>query len=155
VEMLKARLLTRKPKPLSAKSVNNVLTVLGRTLRYAQELELIESIPRIKFLRVPPQRYDFLDFDELHRLVEAAKEEPEALAARLCAAEAGLRAGEVKALKWSSLDLVAGRLTVQQSLCRGHLTSPKGGRMRTIPMTKRLVEALKAIRHLRGDFVFC
>jgi hypothetical protein len=38
-----------------------VLAVLGRMLRWAQELELIDRVPRIKLLKVSPQGFDFLD----------------------------------------------------------------------------------------------
>ncbi len=31
------------------------------------------TVPRIELLRVPPQKFDFLDFEELDRLLEAAK----------------------------------------------------------------------------------
>jgi integrase len=50
---------------------------------------------------------------------------------------------------------VAGTLTVRRSSWRGHLGSPKSGRDRKIPLTKRLAAALKATRHLRSDLVFC
>ena len=35
----------------------------------------------------------------------------------------------------------------------GHVTVPKGGRQRRVPMTERLRDALKAARHLRGPLV--
>jgi integrase len=62
--------------------------------------------------------------------------------------------GEVRALQWGDFDLVAGRLTVQRTDYRGYIGSPKGGRLRTIPLTRRLVAAMKAMRHLGGDWVF-
>ena len=89
VERLKATWLA---DGLSPKRINNMLSVLGKTLRYAAELEIIETVPRIKLLKVPPPDIDFLDFEELDQLVEAAREE-QALAAVLCASKAGLRAG--------------------------------------------------------------
>src|SRR5262249_55872688 len=139
---------------LANSTVNNMLACLGKTLRYAADCELLEKLPRIKFLKVCRRPIDFLGFDELDRLVEAAKADPEALAAILCAADAGLRVGEVRALEWGDLDLVAARMTVQRTDYRGYVGSPKGGRIRTLPLTRRLVSALKAARHLRGDAVF-
>jgi len=151
IERFKAEKLAAGLKP---KSVNNMLTCLGKMLRYAAEIEIIERIPRVKFVRVPPQRYDFLEDDEWERLVDAAKADREALASVLLGGEAGLCVGEIRALQWGDLDLVAGRVTVQRTDYRGYLGSPKGGRMRTIPLTKRLVAALKAMRHLKGPSVF-
>jgi hypothetical protein len=46
-------------------------------LRYAHEIELIESVPQIRLLRLPPQELDFLTFEELSRLLEAVKDDPE------------------------------------------------------------------------------
>lgn len=73
----------------------------------------------------------------------------------LVAGEAGLRQGEIIALEWGDVDLVAGTLTARRSSWRGHLGSPKSGRDRKIPLTKRLAAALKAARHLRSELVFC
>ena len=65
----------------------------------------------------------------------------------------GLRLGEIVALEWRDLDLAARRLTVQRSDWLGHVTVPKGGRSRQLPMTQRLTAALKAARNLRSDRV--
>lgn len=139
---------------LSAKTVNNLLTCLGKMLRYAAENEIIEKIPRVKFVKVAPYKSDFLEADEWERLVDAAKADPEAVAAVLLGGDAGLRVGEIRALEWGDLDLVAGRVTVQRTDYRGYIGSPKGGRMRMVPLTRRLVAALKAMRHLKGKSVF-
>lgn len=152
VERIKATWLK---EGLSPKRINNMLSVLGKTLRYAAELELIETVPRIKLMKVPPPDIDFLDFEELDQLIAAALMEPEALAAVLCASNAGLRAGEIKGLQWGDIDFRNSRLTVQRTIYQGHEGSPKGGRLRRVEMTSRLVAALKGVRHLRGLYVFC
>ena len=65
-------------------------------LHYAHEIELIAIGPRVKLLKVPLQRFDFLTFEELSRLAEAMKEDDrERLALVLLGAEAGLRQGEL------------------------------------------------------------
>jgi integrase len=151
VEAFKAEKLAAE---LAPKTINNLLTCLGKMLRYAADCDIVEKLPRIKFVKTCRKAIDFLQYDELDRLVEGAKHDPEALAAVLCSADAGLRVGEVRALEWGDLDLVAGRLTVQRTDYRGYVGSPKGGRIRTLPLTRRLVAALKAMRHLKGDSVF-
>ena len=129
IEMLKADLLA---KGRSRKRVNNVLACLGKMLRYAHEGELIDSVPRIKLLKVPQK------FDELSRLVEAVKDDTERRALFLVGGEAGLRQGEMVALEWGDVDLVAGTITVRRSSWRGIAGSPKGGRERKIPLTAKL-----------------
>ena len=116
---------------------------------------LLETVPRVKLLKVPPQRFDFLTFEELSRLVEAMKDDPERLALVLLGAEAGLRQGETMALEWGDVDLVAGLLTVRRSSWKGVIGTPKSGRERKVPLTGRLRTALKAIKHLKSELVLC
>jgi integrase len=73
----------------------------------------------------------------------------------LLGGDAGLRLGEIVALEWRDVDLPARRLTVQRSDWLGHVTVPKGGRSRQLPMTQRLTAALKTARHLRSERVLC
>jgi hypothetical protein len=57
------------------------------------------------------------------------------------------RLGEIIALERRGIDLAARRLTVERSDWLGHVTVPKGGRSRQLPMTARLTAGLKAARH--------
>ncbi|HYO97993.1 MAG TPA: tyrosine-type recombinase/integrase [Polyangiaceae bacterium] len=135
--------------------MNNILAVLGRMLRYAHEVEFIESVPRIKLLKVPPQEFDFLTFEELPRLLDAVKDDPERRTLLLLGSDAGLRQGELVALEWGDVNLVAGTLTVRRSSWHGIVGTPKSGRDRKVPLTARLRTALRAHRHLRSELVFC
>jgi integrase len=152
IEPFKARL---KKLDLSAKRINNVLACLSKMLRFAQEREILSAAPKVRLLKLPPSKFDFFDFGEHRRLMEAAKYESEWCAMIVAAADAGLRMGELLALEWSDLDFVMGNFTVRRSNWQGHVGSPKGGKERTIPMTQQLASVLKAHRHLRGKLVFC
>src|SRR6185503_11513333 len=66
---------------------------------------------------------------------------------------AGLRLGEMVALERSDIDFIKGQLCVQRSAWKGQVASPKGGRLRYVPLTARLAAALRAHRHLRGPRV--
>ena len=61
---------------------------------------------------------------------EAAKAEPSALLIVLLDGEAGLRCGEIMALEWRDMDLTKRQVCVQRSEWKGHVTIPKGGRLR-------------------------
>ncbi|HXI57572.1 MAG TPA: tyrosine-type recombinase/integrase, partial [Polyangia bacterium] len=152
VEELKAVLLAKKK---SAKRVNNILNVLSKILRYAVEIEMIDRSPRIKTLKVPPQKFDFFAFEDFEKLVRTSQEEPDWHAAVLVAGEAGLRLGELLALEWGDIDFRNGILTVMRNDWRGWVGAPKSGKDRKIPLTSRATRALKAIRHLKGKLVFC
>jgi hypothetical protein len=61
----------------SAKTVNNVLTVLNRLLKTAVEWDVIERLPcTIRLLPIPKGSASFHDFDDYERLIESAKVEP-------------------------------------------------------------------------------
>ena len=54
------------------------------------------------------------------------------------------------ALEWSDVNLGKRRVTVARSEWKGHVTATKGGRVRHLPLTVRLTQALKETRHLKG-----
>ena len=58
------------------------------------------------------------------------------------------------ALEWTDVDLQKRQLCVARSEWKGHVTAPKGGRLRYVPLTERLADALGR-RHLRGPRVLC
>jgi site-specific recombinase XerD len=51
------------------------------------------------------------------------------------------------------VDFVTGQICVQRSAWKGQIAATKGGRLRHVPMTRRLEKALRASRHLRGSQV--
>ncbi len=138
------------------RTVNHITGLLVRVLRYAAEAGVIDRAPRIRPIKVMPSPFDFLAFEEFDRLCQAAEDEPMVLAAIVAAGHAGLRRGELIALRWEDIDLKATtpQLTVRWSSWKGHLTSPKGGRARKVPLSDRLTRALKRCRHLNPT-VFC
>jgi integrase len=110
----------------------------------------------IRLLPVPPPSVPFHDFDDFERLVQAARKRgQEGYLVVLLAGEAGLRRGEIAALEWGDIDLRKRQLCVRRSVWKGHTESPKGGRLRYVPLTQRLTAALQTVRHLRGLLVFC
>jgi integrase len=106
--------------------------------------------------RTPKKTMGFHDVDQYERLLTVARKRgTDAYLMVLAGGDAGLRLGEIIALEWRDIDLRARRLTVERSDWLGHVTVPKGGRSRQLPMTQRLTAALKAARHLRGERVLC
>ena len=57
------------------------------------------------------------------------------------------------ALEWTDSDVSRQQLCVQRSAWQGQVAVPKGGRSRYVPMTRRLADALRNHRHLRGPRV--
>jgi integrase len=149
--------LKRAMHEKSPKTVNNALAVLSVLLKKAVEWGVIDRMPcAIRLLRVTAPAAGFHDFDQFERLVAVADgADRETRLIVLLGGEAGLRCGEMIALEWSDVDLAKRQLCVQRSDWNGQVTSPKGGRLRYIPLTLRLTTALREHRHLRSSRVLC
>jgi len=149
-----ALLKKRGDRPaLSAKTVNNVLTVLRRMLALAAKRGLIASVPEVEWLKADPSDFDFLSFEEADRLIDAA--DPEWRAMITVAVRCGLRQGELLGLRWDDVDLVGGRLLIRYARVEGRLVSTKSRKGREVELGDDAAAALIGERHLRGDYVFC
>jgi integrase len=150
VQGLKASLKHKAPK-----TVNNVLTVLNVVFTAALEWGVIDTKPCVvRLVKVPRMSASFHDFSAYERLVDAASSlEANAYLVVLLGGEAGLRCGEMLALRRNDVNFSTGQLTVERSAWKGHVTATKGGRVRYVPLPDRLKEALRTHQHLRGSHV--
>ncbi|HEX5468916.1 MAG TPA: site-specific integrase [Gaiellaceae bacterium] len=87
----------------------------------------------------------------MQRLVEAADCEQDGTLF-LVAAFTGLRRGELIALTWRDVMFEQDAIRVRASYTYGHLSTPKSGKARTVPMIPRVGQALARLS-LRGEFV--
>ncbi len=76
------------------------------------------------------------------------------------AAYAGLRLGELLALRWHDVDFASSALTVARAMSAGEETSTKSGRVRRVPMADQAAAALDRMSRRErytgpNDFVFC
>jgi integrase len=142
-------------KKLSKKRINNILAVLSKALRYADDVGLITAPRKIGLFKVERPEIEAWDLEQYARILAAAKKEGAAIYAAVClAGEAGLRVGEVKGLRWrEDVDMVARTITVNQQMRRGVTGTPKGRTRRTVPMTETLYEALRAMSVVREGYV--
>ena len=149
--------LKRRLAKAAPATVNNILSTLSKLLKVAVEWGVIDKMPcTIKLLHRPHVEMRFHDFHEYERLVKAAAEiDRQAYIAVLLGGEAGLRCGEMMGLEWTDVAFERKRLRVARSVWKGHVTEPKSGRPRFVPMTSRLAAALAAHRHLRSKRVLC
>ena len=144
---------TRKLKDgLSPKSVNNHITVLTRILGEAVESGLLEFVPRLKRLKMPPLKVDFLTAEEATALVEAAEGQWKVMIQ--LALTTGLRQGELLGLQWQDVNLDRRFLVVRRSIFRGRVGTPKSNKERVLPLNDGIVAALIAHKHGKGPWVF-
>src|SRR5690606_24621727 len=130
----------------SVKTVNNRLGALSSLVRYAVDNGVIPApSPRLRFKK-PGMAAESVAVgrEDLEKLLAVA-EEPRFRAALLLAAEAGLRAGEILGLQWT--DLKDGQLTVRRAIdaVNGEVITPKHDKVRSVPLSSRLAEALDGV----------
>ncbi|MFA6417068.1 MAG: site-specific integrase [Patescibacteria group bacterium] len=131
----------------SNKSVNNHLIVLNKCFNTAQEWGIIQNTPKVKLLKVQPQKFDFLSSEECQLLLDNSDGMLKEMI--LFGLKTGLRFGELIALEWNDIDFKGNLLTVQKSIARGHLGSPKSNKIRYVPLLGDVKELiiLRAKKH--------
>jgi integrase len=88
--------------------------------------------------------------EEVMALARAAASEQDG-AIFLTAAFTGLRRGELIALHWRDVDFAGHAVRVRASFAGGQLTTPKSGKVRSVPMAPDVAKALARLAE-RGDW---
>ena len=130
-------------RPLSNGSINKTISVLAQVLDAAIEYEHIATNPargRRRRLKATKPRRTWLELNELRALLDAAGDNRALLATM---ALAGLRVGELCSLRWSAVDLAAGRLRI--------LDSKTEAGVRVVDLSPDLLDELKAHK-MRSSF---
>ncbi len=104
-------------------------------------------------------KIDVLRPEEVLALVRAAESDQDA-AIFHTAAFAGLRMGELLALRWRDVDFTRRTIHVRENWTQGETTTPKGGTERAVPMAEEVAERLARLgqrQHFTAedDLVFC
>ncbi len=139
----------------SVRTVGHIRTTLHSVLVRATKTDHLASVP--PFPALPPiekKAPNFLEYSEEKALYGAARDDDER-ALFLVAIRCGLRASEQKALRWEDLNFDRRTLNVKRALVKGEYKAPKGRSERTVDLDQETIEALKKIRHLRSELVFC
>jgi len=144
---------------LSAKSIHNYVGTLPALFNYARapqrrwaaanpcegvELPGVRESGEIRFL-------DEAEWEAVLRHVQSGRYGAIDRALDLTAIMAGLRHGELIALRWRDVDWVAGRVRVRQNWVLGEFDTPKSRRgSRSIPMADRLAGELERLYQTVG-----
>lgn len=143
---------------LSPKTIGNTLTTLRVMFRVAMRWRLVQTNPvlLIEAPRVDSPEMNVLSEAEIARLLaayvelEAEADEDERpwwrIARRLTtlALATALRRGELLGLRWRSVKMLEGLLTVEQAFVRGEFTTPKSrASRRTLELGPRALAVLQ------------
>lgn len=151
----------KRERPLAARTKNRSLMVLNGVFKRAQK---VWGLPRNPVAEVERQRettsgdIEVFSLEEILALVRAADSEQDA-AIFLTAAFTGLRRGELIALRWRDVDFANSVLRVRASYAGEVLTTPKSGKVRSVPLATQVAEALARLAKRDGwtgddDLVF-
>ena len=136
----------------SPRTINKVITIMKLLFKNAVELERLDSSPAVSVNRPSQQRREreFLNPDEVRRLLEEAPEEYLPLYA--IGVLAGLREGEILALRWMDVDLEEGLIYVRRSYHDKHgFGDPKSDTSRrAVDMSPRLLAILTEYKNRVG-----
>ena len=132
---------------LAARTKNKWLVVLHGIFRRAQTVWKLPVNP-VAGIEKHRQRssgdIDVFSPEEVLALVRAAGDAQDA-AIYLTAAFTGLRRGELLALRWRDVDFVGQAIRVRASYAGGQVTSPKSGKVRSVPMAPDVATALAGL----------
>jgi integrase len=138
----------------SASSRRKALVLLHGIFRRAKKVWGVPTNPAAETEKPPLGRTAGIEVfspEEVHALVRAAASEQDA-ALYLTAAFTGLRRGELLALRWRDVDFAGSLIRVRASYAEGHLTTPKSGKVRSVPMAPDVASALAKLG-ARTDWV--
>jgi integrase len=141
-------------RPLSNASKIRILTVLAGICKRATNVHKLPRNPAAT-LEKPIQRRRTIALDvfspaEVMALVRAADEEQDA-AIFLTAAFTGLRRGELVALRWRDVSFAGQYLRVTASYTERELSTPKSGKVRSVPLAPEVAQALARLSQ-RGQW---
>ncbi len=148
VQRLADHMLSDGASPSTIRNTLMPLRVICR--RAIEDGELtVSPCDHLRLPAVRGRRDRVASIDEMHALLDALPPDLEALYAT--AFYAGLRRGELRALRWGDVDLAAGRITVRKGMDdTGVMIEPKSvSGARTIPIVQPLADVLE--RHRAGD----
>ncbi|MBO0768068.1 MAG: site-specific integrase [Solirubrobacterales bacterium] len=129
---------------LSSRSKNKLLIQLHGIFRRAQRVYGLDSNPLMRIEKHPQRSSGDIQVfspEEVWALVRAGSNETDA-ALFLTAAFTGLRMGELLALRWRDVDFPGATIRVRSSFAGGQLTTPKSGKVRSVPMAPDVASAL-------------
>lgn len=134
---------------LAASTRRNVQITLRSVLDNAVHVGVLQCMQRMPALpKVGRTVVQALTEDEVDALLRAAT--PCQRLAFLLATEAGLRAGEIRGLRWTDVDWKLNQIVVRRTITRGEEATPKSGHERKIPLSTTLRAALEEAKKSVG-----
>lgn len=154
----------RNGKKLAYKTYVKNYGILKSFFQSAEDSEIIDRSPMAKIKHPkrpkdePAKKHDVFSEKQVAYILECMQQESlkwQAVVSFML--ESGCRRGEVVGLMWDDIDFTAGKVTIQRNAQyttgKGvYVTTPKTGRLRTIPISFRALAILKRWKYEQTFF---
>ncbi len=145
----------RQERKLSYNYTRQICEAVCVALRFAQgegELPRSHELPRLAWTKQRRPKSEVYERADLERFIAAGKSD-EGRVLHLLLTDGALRIGECAGLMWRDIRLDEASMEITRCVCKGVLQETAKGEDGVVPLSLRLVEALKKFRR-RGEFVF-
>ena len=139
-ELLSAFIRDRRAAKMTNATINNSLALLRKMFNLACDNKKLTTIPKFDLLPVKA-RQGFLPHESFQKLFDAMPSRLQPLLLLLY--RTGVRIGEAEKIEWSSVDLDAKTITLQEG-------ETKNSEARVLPLTPELVTLLSAVENRSG-----
>jgi integrase len=139
-ELLSAFIRDRRAAKMTNATINNSLALLRKMFNLARDNGKLTTIPKFDLLTVKA-RQGFLPHESFQKLFDAMPSRLQPLLLLLY--QTGVRIGEAEKIEWSSVDLDAGTITLQEG-------ETKNSEARVLPLTPELITLLSAVANRSG-----
>jgi integrase len=144
IERWRGTAMARKKNPIPRRTADKLTAMLHGIFERARKAYGHPHNPVRDVTMLPVNysgRFDHYSSEEVHALVRAAASDQDG-ALFLTAAFTGLRRGELIALTVGDVDFAGEAIRVRGSVAFGELTTPKSGKVRSVPMVAEVAQAL-------------
>jgi integrase len=145
---------------VSRRTVQKEMVILSGVLDCARKAGWIQANPAADLDKISVRasgEFNVLDARQVQAVADAAKTRQDR-AVILTAAFAALRLGEIRALRWCDIRFDLGAIQVNANYVAGVATTPKSGKVRSVPLMDAVADALRELRqreHFTSDDDLC
>jgi integrase len=151
----KLRKHMRQELKLSLSYTRQICEKVCTALRYAQSegvLKKSHAIPELTWAKQRRPKVEVYSREQLERFIAVGTSD-EARLLHLLLTDGALRIGECAGLMWKDINFKARTMEISRCVSRGSLQDTAKGEDGTVPLSPRLLEALRAFQR-RGNFIF-
>jgi integrase len=143
VEQFRDELVASRSRAMAAKGVRALASIIAEAMRRGMVGQNVAADVRVSRPSRDKARVEIPTKEEIRAILEAAPADFQPML--MTAVFSGLRASELRGLRWSDIDLKGATISVNQRVDQwGNAGPPKSGAgRRTVPIPSKLVQVLK------------